>query len=120
MVLTDSDSGTKVENRAASLQADFNDTPHIKIQVTTESTFEKELVSSNKVGDGKELLFLALTMTKPSNGPKLRAETGTNDINVDAFFAEIESHKAEFAFNLISVLAEDEKVAERKSPTRRN
>ncbi len=115
VVLTDSDSGTKVENRAASLQADFNDTPHIKIQVTTESTFEKELVSSNKVGDGKELLFLALTMTKPSNGPKLRAETGTNDINVDAFFAEIESHKAEFAFNLISVLAEDEKVAEKDS-----
>lgn len=56
---------------------------------------------------------MALTITKPSNGPKLRAETGADDINVDAFFAEIETYKAEFAFRLISVLVEEEKGAER-------
>ena len=112
-VLTDSDSGTKAENRAASLRADFKDIPHIDIQVTTESTFEKDLVSSNRSGDGKELLFNALSMTKPKNGPKLKTETGANDIDVEAFFAEIENYKAEFAFNLISAIEDERKAAEK-------
>ncbi len=112
-VLTDSDSGTKAENRAASLLADFKDIPHIDIQVTTESTFEKDLVSSNRSGDGKELLFNALSMTKPKNGPKLKTETGANDIDVEAFFAEIENYKAEFAFNLISAIEDERKAAEK-------
>ncbi len=112
-VLTDSDSGTKAENRAASLRADFKDIPHIDIPVTTESTFEKDLVSSNRSGDGKELLFNALSMTKPKNGPKLKTETGANDIDVEAFFAEIENYKAEFAFNLISAIEDERKAAEK-------
>ncbi|MEA3225392.1 MAG: AAA family ATPase [Planctomycetota bacterium] len=112
-VLTDSDAGTKAENRAASLRADFKDIPHIDIQVTTESTFEKDLVSSNRSGGGKKLLFNALSMTKPKNGPKLKTETGANDIDVEAFFAEIENYKAEFAFNLILAIEDERKAAEK-------
>lgn len=113
MVLTDSDSGTKTENRADSLRLDFKDILHIDIQVTSESTFEKDLISSNISGDGKELLFSALSITKPSNGPKLRAATGQNDIDVQLFFAEIEDYKAEFAFSLISALKDERESAEK-------
>ena len=113
VVLTDSDAGTKTENRAESLRADFKDIPHIDIQVTTESTFEKDLIKFNRSDAGKELLFDALSVTKPSNGPKLKTETGATDIDVDAFFAEIENYKAEFAFSLMSAL-EDERQAAKK------
>lgn len=117
-VLTDSDAGTKTENRAASLRADFEDIPHVLIGDTTESTFEKDLISSNRSGDGKDLLFGALSRTKPVNGPKLKSATGANDIDVGKFFNEIVDYKAEFAFNLISII-EDERQAtekEKRSP----
>lgn len=113
VVLTDNDAGTRTENRAASLRADFKGIPHIDIQVTSESTFEKDLVLSNRSGDGKELLFDALSVVKPSNGPKLRTIIGANDIDVDAFFAEIENYKAEFACSLMSVLADERQAAEK-------
>lgn len=118
VVLTDSDSGTKAENRAESLRNDFKTIPHINIQVTTESTFEKDLISSNKTGGGKTFLFAALSMTKPTNGSKLKDKTGTNDIDVESFFAEIKNYKAEFAFNLISTLEEEyqSSVKEKRTP----
>jgi len=115
VVLTDSDAGTKTENRAESLRADFKGIPHIDIQVTTESTFEKDLVSSNKSGDGKELLFRALTVTKPNNGPEFKTATGANDIDVEAFFAEVENYKAEFAFSLMSALEDERQTAKKDS-----
>jgi len=115
VVLTDSDAGTKTENRAEVLRSDFNDIPHIQIQVTTSSTFEKDLVACNKSGNGKELLFSALSITKPKNGPNLRTETGISDIDVDVFFAEIENYKAEFAFSLISTLENDRLAAKKEN-----
>lgn len=117
VVLTDSDVGTKSENRADSLQKDFEEYPHINIQVTTASTFEKELISSNKSGEGKELLFEALTLTKPRKGPSLKTKTGINDIDVDEFFSEIEDYKAEFAFNLTAIITDDRTTAEKESNT---
>jgi len=114
-VLTDSDTGTKTENRADSLRGDFKDIPHIDVQVTSESTFEKDLIRSNRSGDGKGLLFNALSMTKPSNGPKLRAATGVNDIDVELFFTEIKDYKAEFAFSLMSALKDERESAEKEN-----
>ena len=113
VVLTDSDLGTRSENRSTALRTEFKNIPHIDVQDTTESTFEKDLISANKSGDGKEHLFRALCMTKPSNGPKLESVTGINDIDVEAFFIEIEDYKAEFAFNLISVLEDEHQAAEK-------
>ena len=114
VVLTDSDVGTRSESRSAALRADFKGIPHIDVQDTTESTFEKDLISSNRSGDGKELLFGALCMTKPNNGPKLMTATGVNDIDVENFFAEIENYKAKFAFSLISVLEKEHQAAEKE------
>ena len=113
VVLTDSDVGTRSENRSAALKAEFKDIPHIDVQDTTESTFEKDLISSNRSGDGKELLFRALCMTKVNNGPKLESATGANDIDVETFFSEITNYKAEFSFSLKSAL-EDERQAAKK------
>jgi predicted ATP-dependent endonuclease of OLD family len=106
VVLTDADTGTKFENRAAALRNDFSGSPHIQIQVTELSTFEKDLIHANSSGAGKEALFEALCRIKPLSGPSLRLQTGANDIAVEAFFSEIERYKAEFAFSLASHLRE--------------
>jgi putative ATP-dependent endonuclease of the OLD family len=118
VVLTDSDTGTATENRSGSLREDFKAISHIDIQDTTESTFEKDLISSNRSGDGKEILFGALSMTKPINGPKHKNATGANDIDVEDFFAEIVNYKAGFAFSLASVLEDELNAAkkEKRSP----
>jgi len=112
-VLTDSDVGTRSENRAKALRMEFKDIPHIDVRDTTESTFEKDLISANKSGDGKELLFCALSMTKPRSGPQLQSATGAMDIDVEAFFTEIQNYKAEFAFSLISALKDEHEAAEK-------
>jgi len=104
VVLTDQDTGTNVENRADKLKADFEDGRIIKVEITAKSTFEKDLISANCSGHGKEILLDALTATKPRNGPIFRKSTGKNDIDVEAFFKEIASYKAEFAFNLVAEL----------------
>ena len=105
VVLTDSDVGTKTENRAERLKDDFDAYDHIDVQVTKQSTFEKELIAENRTGNGKRLLIEALKLTKPKNGPALEKDTGSNPIDIDSFFAEIKDYKAEFAFNLVSLLA---------------
>ena len=104
VVLTDRDTGTKMEDRADRLKADFEDGKLIKVLITGESTFEKDLISANRTGHGKVVLLEALTATKPQNGPKFRETTGKSDIDVEAFFDEIASYKAEFAFNLVAKL----------------
>jgi putative ATP-dependent endonuclease of the OLD family len=114
VVLTDSDTGTRTENRAESLRADFADAAHIKVETTSANTFEKDLISANKSGELRELLFAALTETKPRSGPAFKNGTGAEDINVDSFFAEIETYKAEFAFSL-AIVVRDEKEAATKN-----
>jgi putative ATP-dependent endonuclease of the OLD family len=104
VALTDRDTGTKTEDRAENLSSDFEDGRLIKVQITEERTFEKDLIASNRSGPGKEILLDALTATKPQNGLKFRETTGENDIDVKAFFDEIAAYKAEFAFNLVVTL----------------
>ncbi len=115
VVLTDSDSDTNTENRAKALRADFTAIPHIDIQVTLESTFEKDLVCANKFGDGKKILLKALCMTKPKNGPLFKTKTGAKDIDCEVFFAEIKNYKAEFAFSLVSILEDEPQAAEKEN-----
>jgi putative ATP-dependent endonuclease of OLD family len=111
VVLTDSDTGTKAENRAVNLGADYESVAHIRIETTSTSTFEKDLVEANKAGVLRELLFAALSLTKPNNGPKFETDTGARDIDVGKFFSEIETYKAEFAFALASVLRDEKEAA---------
>jgi predicted ATP-dependent endonuclease of OLD family len=106
VVLTDQDTGKKTEDRADKLRGDFED-ELIKVQITRESTFEKELIAANRSGLGKKILLDALVSTRPINGPKFRNLTGENDIDIENFFKEIELYKSEFAFNLVEKLRGD-------------
>jgi putative ATP-dependent endonuclease of OLD family len=104
LVLTDQDTGKKTENRADELRKDFETPGLICVEVSAQSTFEKDLIEANKSAEGKSLLLEALKATKPINGKEFESSTGANDIDVDLFFDEIEDYKAEFAFNLAGQL----------------
>jgi putative ATP-dependent endonuclease of OLD family len=114
VVLTDSDAGTKSENRADALRAEFKSCSAIDVQITTSSTFEKDLIEANKSGPQKALLLSALTMVKPKSGPAFETATGTADIDVARFFDEIAKYKAEFAFSVAAVV-NDEKAKAAKA-----
>lgn len=101
LVLTDQDTGTKSENRADKLAAEFNQPDLISVKVTKMSTFEKDLIDSNKSGEGKQILLRTLKQIKPIGGGKFENNTGENDIDIEAFFSEIKDYKSEFAFRLI-------------------
>jgi putative ATP-dependent endonuclease of the OLD family len=115
VVLTDGDTGKRTENRASLLAADFASAAHIKVETTSSSTFEKDLISANRSGAPRDLLFAALTLTKPTNGSAFKNATGAGDIDVDSFFAEIEAYKAEFAFSLVSVLRDERQAATKQA-----
>lgn len=104
LVITDQDIGKKTEERAVDLKKDFDQDGLILIEISEGSTFEKDVISSNKAGKGKEILLNALKETKPKRGPEYEKEVGDNDIEPESFFSEIESYKSEFAFNLASQL----------------
>ena len=104
LVVTDQDTGKKTEERAVDLKKDFDQDGLILIEISEGSTFEKDVISANKSGKGKEILLNALKETKPKRGPEYEKEVGDNDIEPESFFLEIESYKSEFAFNLASQL----------------
>lgn len=105
MVLTDSDQGTRTENRANNLRKNFHDGTTISVQISKQSTFEKDLVDANAETSGKDLLLDALELTKPKAGPKYRKSTVQTGLDVEEFFKLIMNQKAEFAFNLVTTLA---------------
>ncbi len=108
LVLTDSDTGKKTENRADDLKTEFSAfSTVISIEKTIDTTFEKDLIEANKSGTGKEILLNALIKTKPNNGPAYKTNIGTNNLDVTTFFAEIEKYKSEFAFNLLDELSKN-------------
>ena len=106
LVFTDSDTGKKTEERATDLKKDYEKDGLIQIEVSDESTFEKDLIAANKNGKGKEILLNALKVTKPKRGPEYKEEVGKDDLDIETFFSEIENYKSEFAFNLTSILKE--------------
>lgn len=107
-VFTDSDTGTKVENRADNLRREYGEgNDIIKVLNTNLSTFEKDLIDANKSGDGKRILLKALNKTKSQNGPIFQEATGASDIDINGFFSEIEKYKSEFSLSLLETLSED-------------
>ncbi|WP_295794679.1 AAA family ATPase [Mucilaginibacter sp.] len=104
LVLTDSDTNKRTENRANNLKSEFS-SPVILVEKSDKSQFEKDLIDSNKNGSGKAILLSALIKTKPTNGKAFEQVTGTNDIDVETFFSEIEQYKSEFSFNLSKELS---------------
>ena len=108
VVLTDSDTGTDTDNRATDLRSDYDDGDTIAVKISHKSTFEKDLIDSNASGDQKELMLRALERTRRNKGKQYRDNIGTKDLDVETVFAMIKDHKAEFAYNLASVLTEND------------
>ncbi len=107
LVLTDSDAGTKTENRAGALKAEFDQPGLILIEISSHSTFEKDIIEANKSGAGKNILLETLKEIKPKNGKSFEEITGTNEIDVESFFKEIAQYKTEFSFALADQLEKD-------------
>ena len=72
LVFTDQDTGTKTENRVAQLKDDFNQPDLISVEMTKLSTFEKDLIDSNKSGGGKKVLIETLKLVKPTGELSLK------------------------------------------------
>lgn len=105
LVLTDSDSGTAVENRGTTLATEYSSVPQIKIQITSQSTFEKDVIDANKTGSGKTILMNALKATRPIAGKEYEDSLSGGDVVVSDFFKLIESYKSDFAYNLMVELS---------------
>lgn len=107
VVLTDSDAGTKTENRADTLKAEYEDGQVISVEITEDSTFERDLIAVNRNGPGKALILEALKGTRPTLGKNIEKTTGTGDLDVGTCFDAIKEYKAEFAFTLATLLDTD-------------
>ena len=103
-VLTDSDKGKNTENRASKLKQDY-DSEVIKICITSESTFEKELIHTNeKTQASKRIILDILQEVRPNKCNKEFYESQLSEFDVNKIFDCIEDYKAEFAFELANKL----------------
>lgn len=108
LVLTDSDEGTSIENRGDALIAEYQNISQIKISVTQQSTFEKDIIEFNKSGNGKDILLKVLEIVRPISGKAYKDGLGPADeINVESFFELIKDHKSDFAYHLMIELDEE-------------
>jgi len=109
LVLTDKDTDDMKDSnsRANKLKSDFNNTEVIRVEITDLKTFEKDIISANKKGKGKKILYDTLIKTKPINGKAFKEKNGSKNIDEDSYFQEIEKYKSEFAFNLQEILKQD-------------
>jgi len=107
LVLTDRDTGTKSEHRGEALKKSYETVKEIEVEITTLSTFEKDLIASNNSGIGKDILCSVLKTVRPVAGKSLVDALGENVIDTESFFALIEEYKSEFALQLSLRLNED-------------
>ena len=106
VVFTDSDVGTRTEERAEDLKDTFDDSKLIKIQISKEHTFEADIIAANSSGSGREIIEKVIKVTRPIKGPTLVDEFSGNDLDVERYFEAISAYKSEFAYNLAISLAE--------------
>ncbi|WP_312339335.1 AAA family ATPase [Sphingobacterium sp.] len=100
LVLTDSDSKTQTLQRPLDLKTSY-ESKLIHVGISSETTFEKDLIKSNKSGYGKQILLDALISVRPTAGKIYRDNLNGGDIDVDDFFSLIETYKSEFAYALM-------------------
>jgi len=107
LVLTDSDIGTQTENRAQELKDKYDGVDEIDVQISELSTFEKDLIDCNKDKKGKKILCETIKIVRPNAGKKYVDDLGTDNIDVEYYFALIENYKSEFALQLSLLLADE-------------
>ena len=106
LVLTDSDTGTKTAQRAIDLKDKYISNAKIDVQVSAESTFEKDLITSNTTGSGRLTLCNTLKMVRPVIGKTYVEGLGEDPISTENYFELIEDYKSEFALQLSISLSE--------------
>lgn len=106
LVLTDSDTGTKTAQRAIDLKAKYIASTKINVQVSAESTFEKDLITCNANGSRRSTLCDTLKVVRPVSGKAYVEALGENDIETESYFKLIEDYKSEFALQLSISLSE--------------
>lgn len=115
LVLTDSDADTKAKHRSDTLKRAYNTVSSIKIAISSETTYEKDLIAFNKSDDGKAIMLEALIRTRKNLGNALKKKLGDNPItDIDEVFELISSksstgkskqdYKSEFSMILLEVL----------------
>jgi len=109
LVLTDSDSDTKTRDRANTLATKYADVSQIKVSITQQTTFEKDLIFFNKIGQGRDILLKVLKDVRPNSGTSYCESLGVKAIVVDEYFSLIEEYKSEFAYSLMLNLEENSK-----------
>ena len=108
LVLTDRDSDTKTKDRADSLAAKYKGVSQIKVGITTDTTFEKDLIAVNSIGKGRTKLLEVLQEVRPNSGKAYVKTLGKDPIDILAFFALIEGYKSEFAYSLMLNLTDSD------------
>ena len=101
LVLTDRDSDTKTKDRADNLAANYAGSAEIHVGITTDTTFEKDLIAANAKGLGRAILLKVIAEVRPNSGKALVEALGTSDIVVADYFSLIEEYKSEFAYSLL-------------------
>ena len=107
LVLTDSDAETETRERASNLAEKYKVHAEIKVAITEQTTFEKEIIDANKTGNGRTVLLEVLKQVRPTAGPDFEKQLGTKSLEVESFFALIEKYKSEFAYTLLLALETD-------------
>jgi len=107
LVLTDRDTGTASEHRGEALKEAYKTVSEIEVEITSLSTFEKDLIATNNTDDGKNILCSVIKIVRPTAGKAFVEELGENPIETESFFALIKNHKSEFALQLALHLNND-------------
>jgi predicted ATP-dependent endonuclease of OLD family len=107
LVLTDSDKYTKAEDRAENLAETYSTIDKISVCISSESTFEKDIILFNSSGLGKAILIKTLESVRPNAGKVYAVKLGENDIDIESYFLLIENFKSDFAFQLSIELQEN-------------
>lgn len=105
LVITDSDTNTKMENRAANLEEDYKQLNElISIEKTQESTFEKDIIKDNL-----NVIRKVLAETRKFKIKKLLKliKNEQREMTIEEGFDLIKNHKSEFAFNLSDYVSGD-------------
>lgn len=102
-VLTDSDSQTITGQRATKLKKDY-DSNKILINITDETTFEKDLIKFNRSGKGRTKLKNAVKSTRPKLFKKELEVLFKKKLDIEKIFNSIEGYKSEFSFELLNEL----------------
>ena len=107
LVLTDSDKDTKAADRAENLNTKYDEVNEICVKISSESTFEKDLIAFNKTGAGRTILLNTIKKVRPTSGKQYSDNLGISEIDIESFFELIEKFKSDFAYHLMVELEND-------------